>query len=807
MWLRERKLLQKTNIMTQYNQNRQKTVEEGGINIRLLLQRARKFWYVFMLCPLVMLGISWFYLQSQVPIYEVKSTILIKDEKSNQGVTATNIIAKELELEGSKKILVDESKIMTSHTVIEQVVKDLKLDRIVMRKGRFKTEELYGAACPIIIDSFALTDTLRGFSGPLSIINEKTFELTVDGNKQIGTFGSEFSNKYGTFVISKSRNPKATKDKELSIACSGTEKAARDIIKTITIVLPKKESNMVEPTMQTKIPEKAKDILQKMIEVYNGDNLLDKRAVSQNTLDFIEKRLIALTSELSGVEHHVEAYKTREGLTAESQTDINYFFNKMGEYDSELVKLEVQNSLLTSIEGLLTKTDANFDLLPTNLEIKSTNLQSQIDTYNKLVLERNRVAKVAGDFNPVLKNLSSEINSVKRAIIGNIGRVKQENAALLAQNKSKNNQYAGKLGKTPRNERELTDIKRQQNIKEGLYLFLLQKQEETTISIAGAMTDARVIDRPIISETPSGMKKSFVYIMAGALGVFLSLVFVILQGLTVNTVQSASDITAKTSMPIIAKIPYSKTDNNWVIEGGVHTLISETFRSLRSNLQFVGNQNAQNNLITLKPKGQVLLITSATSGEGKDFITLNLGMSLAIANKKTVIINLDLRKPNLFANFTSLNKKIGITQYVAITDMYPHEVIQPSGMSRDLFYIHNGSVPPNPSELLMNPKIGLLLNYLKDNFDYILINTPPIGLVADALVLKSYVDITLFVVRSGFTKRSELATVTEYSDGNKLPNPVIVFNGVKGKTRTKNQYFSDVEKAQGNPPKSKLLFN
>ena len=786
--------------MSNYTLNKQTKSTEEGINIGEIFQRAKKFWYLFLISSVLFLGAAWLYAQNQVPTYEVKSTILMKDEKSNHGVTATDLIAKELDLGGNKKILTDESKIMTSHTVIEQVVRELKLNRSVFKKKGFKKQEIYGATTPIILDSFSLTDTMKVFEAPLSILTEKTFDIALpDGSTQNGIFGQQLTNAYGTFLINKSTNPKATNDKELVIVCNSTEKAASDIIKSIEIVLPKKESNMVEPTMLTKSPEKAQAILQKMIDIYNASNLADKREVSENTLTFIEKRLQALTAELSGVEQNVESYKIREGMTAESQTDITYFFNRLGEYDSEVVKLEVQNALLTSIEAVLTKLDLNFDLLPTNLELKSTSLQSQIDSYNKLVLERNRLAKVAGDNNPTLKNLSSEIVSVKRAIIGNIGRVKQENAALLAQNKSKNAQFTNKLSKTPRNERELTDIKRQQNIKEGLYLFLLQKQEETTISLAGAITDARVIDRPMVSETPVGKGKSVLYALAIGAGLFLSLVFVILQGLVISTVQFDTDITSKTSMPILARIPFSKTADNWTLQGGHHTAISEAFRSLRSNLQFVGPEN------NAAIKAKVLLITSATSGEGKDFVTLNLGMSLALANKKTVIINLDLRKPNLFSSFPLLNKKNGVSRFAALPDMYPHEVIQPSGMHRDLFYIHNGDVPPNPSELLMSDKITFLLNYLTVNYDYVLINTPPIGLVSDALSLKSFVDITLFVVRSGVTQKSELATVTEFADGRKLPNPVIIFNGVKSKVRSKNHYFAKVQKAQGNPSNTTLL--
>jgi tyrosine-protein kinase Etk/Wzc len=781
--------------MTPYTQQKNKHADtpEAGINIRQILQNARKYWYIFLILPVLTLGLAWLYAQYQSPVYEVKSTIMFKDKNNSQGVSATDLIAKELELGGDKKILVDESKIMTSHTVIEQVVRELKLDRQVMLKGRFKKEEIYGAACPIVIENFTLTDTVKGFEAPLSIVDDNTYYLTTpDGNKQAGIFGTTMNNAFGSFLIKKSANPKATTDKDLIIACNGVEKTARGIIKSIDIVLPKKESNMVEPTMLTTNPEKAKDILHTMITVYNRDNVSDKREVSQNTLAFVEKRLQALTSELSGVEQNVEAYKTREGMTAESQTDIAFFFSRLGDYDKELVKMEVQNSLLTSIEGVLTKQDANFDLLPTNLELKSSSLQNQIDDYNKMVLERNRLAKVAGDNNPTLKNLTGDINNMKRAIIGNIGRVKQENAAMLTSSEQKNRQYANKLSKTPRNERELTDIKRQQNIKEGLYLFLLQKQEETTISLAGAISDARVIDRPIISETPVGLKKSFLYILALGAGLFLSLAFVILSGLIVKTVQTEKEIEAKSTMPIVGKIPHSKNENNWAMQDQSNTVISEMFRSLRSNLQFyLPSTNG-----IAKKRGQMLLVTSATSGEGKDFITLNLGMSLAIANKKTVVVNFDLRKPNLSDNFQFLNKKMGITQYVATTDMYPHEVVQHSGVQKNLFYIHHGNIPLNPAELLMDNKITMLLNYLKDNFDYVLINTPPVGLVSDALVLKPFVDMTLFVVRSGYTKKAELSTVQEFSDGQKLPNPVIVFNDVKVSSKIKHYYFSEVSQAQ-----------
>jgi tyrosine-protein kinase Etk/Wzc len=520
------------------------------------------------------------------------------------------------------------------------------------------------------------------------------------------------------------------------------------------------------------------------VEVYNDYNLNDKKEVSENTLKFIEKRLLALTGELSGVEHTVEAYKSREGITADGTPNVGYVFSKLSEYDTQLMKLEVQNSLLNSIEELLTKLDPTFDLLPTNMDIKSVNLQSQISEYNKMVLERNRLSKVAGEFNPTLKNLTLEINNIKKAIIDNIGRVKQENASLLAQSKAKSNQYTSRLGRVPRNERELTDIKRQQNIKEGLYLFLLQKQEETGISMVGAVPDARVIERPIVGELPVSIKKPIAYLMALVMGMFLSLLFVILQSFTIDTVQTEAEVTAKTQMPILAKIPYNKLSDNWVVQVGNQSMIAEMFRSLRNNLPYILSQNGHNG------KGKVLMLTSAMSNEGKRFMTLNLAMSLAIADRKTVIINLDLRNPKMSFNFPTLRNSKGVTNYLT-SDLYPHEIILQTGKHRDLFYVNGGTIPPNPSELLMSPKIGLLFSYLKDNFDYIIVNTPPIGLVSDALSLKSYVDMTLFIVRQGKTKKSDLNLINEFYENQKLPRPNLILNGFNMDDKRVNKYYNE----------------
>jgi tyrosine-protein kinase Etk/Wzc len=793
--------------MTNTTNNQQKSHEEGGIDLRQVGKRIRKFWYLFILFPMLMSALAWAYLQYQVPVYEVKSAILIKDEKNKQGISATDLITKELGLSGSKKMLVDESKIMTSYTVIEKVVKDLKLDRTVLVKGTVIDKEIYGERCPIKIDSFVLRDTITDFKAALEVLDDNTFELTmVDKQKQTGTFGTAFTNKYGDFLINKGYK---TASKNFKITCTGTEKTASDIIKTISIDIPKKESNILEPTIKTTMPEKAKAILQRMVEVYNDNNLGDKKEVSENTVKFIKQRLDTLTTELAGVEQNTQAYKAREGITNDGMSDINYFFNKLGETDSELVKLEVQNSVLASIEALLTKIDPNFDLLPTNLDLKSTTLQTQIADYNKQVLERNRLAKVAGDYNPNLKNLTLEINNNKRAIIENIRRVKNENAIVLAQTKAKNDKFAGKLGEAPRNERELTDRKRQQSIKEGLYLFLLQKKEETAISMVGAVADARIIDRPIVGATPVSIKKSLVYLGAFMGGLFLSFLFVILQGLVVDTVQSEADIKSKTPIPVLAKIPFNKTNNNWVVKTGSQTMITEMFRSLRSNLQFYLPQNnstqrdnnfEQDSILRGREnrRGQVLLVTSATSGEGKNFITLNLAMSLAIANKKTVILSLDLRSTKLSLNFPMLSTAAGITQYVT-TDLYPHEIVQLSGKHDNLYFVNSGMIPQNPAELMMDAKMGILFSYLKEKFDYIVINTPPVGLVSDAVSLKPYVDLTLYVVRYGFTKRTDLDILQSFFEGQKLPNPTIVFNAVKGIDKMETYY----SKADKNAPKDK----
>lgn len=781
-----------------------------GIDFVQLGQLFRRFWYVCLIFPLLMAILAWVYLRYQIPVYEVKSTIIIKDDKNRQGISGTDIISKEFELVGNKKMLIDESKIMTSYSVIEEVVRGLNLDRTVSLRGTITDEELYGTDAPIMVDSFALKDSLRDFVASLDIIDDNAFEISYKGGpKQLGHFGIVFTNEKGSFRISKTKNPKYADRKAFTIVCKGTEKAARGIINTISVVLPKKESNILEPTMRSTSPQKAKDILQNMVVVYNEHNLSDKKEVSQNTLQFISQRLQSLTSELSGVEQNVEKYKTREGITADGSSDIGYFFDRLGEYDGELARLGVQNSLLVGIEAILIKSDVSFELLPTNLDLKSLTLQNQIADFNKLVLERNRMVKVAGENNPNLKALTEELKNIRVAIIENIRRVKQENNTLLAEMKSKNALYMSKLGSTPRKERQLTDIKRQQNIKEGLYLFLLQKQEETGISMVGATSDARIIDRPIVGEVPVGMSKSIVYLIALAVGGFLAFVFVFIQFFMVNTLQSEGDIAEITEMPILAKIPFQKTKENLVIEPGNRTPIAEIFRLLRTNVQFFlsevnqptpnpkgefANQSLISNLqspisnLQSSTKGQAILVSSSVCGEGKSFVTLNLGMSLAIANKRTVIIVLDLRSPKP-TDYSFLSKDTeGITNYLA-SGLEPIDIIQPSNDHRNLFFIRSGTVPDDPSELIMDAKMGKLFSFLKENFDYIIIDTSPVGLVSDALLLKPYIDMTLIVSRYDYTKKAQLEVVNEFYKDHKLKNPAIVWNGIKSEVKQSGSGF------------------
>ena len=278
--------------MTNDNKNnalKQHFQEKRGIDFGQIVQRLRKYWYMFLLLPALTGTLAWVYLRYQLPIYEVKSTIIIKDEKNKAGVSASDLISKELGLSTDKKMLVDETKIMTSYSVMEEVVRDLNLNCIVSAKGTVRNEEIYGVECPIRIDSIALKDSLADFNASLYVIDDTTFEMSyAGGSKQTERFGVPFSNEKGVFLINKVASPKYANRKNFVIVCKGIEKAARDVIKTVNIVLPKKESNILEPTMMSAIPQKAKDILQRMLIVYNDHSLGDKKEVSRNTLNLLK---------------------------------------------------------------------------------------------------------------------------------------------------------------------------------------------------------------------------------------------------------------------------------------------------------------------------------------------------------------------------------------------------------------------------------------------------------------------------------------------------------------------------------------
>lgn len=755
----------------------------NGIDTAKILRLVRQYWYLYALSTATMLLLGWAFLNYQTPVYEIKSSILIKDDKTKQGISTADLLSKEFSLNANRKILTDETQIMTSYSILEEVAKDLKLDRSVYLPRFLSKIETYGEDCPIVIDSFKLTDVTKDFKASLEQLDDKSFQLTLDdGTKQVCSYGNTFSNTYGHFLIQKGTSLKYAKAKVLSIVCRSLENATKQTMKSVEIVLPKKESYIFEAVIKSSTPQKAKDILHKMVMVYNEQSLTDNSELSQSTLKFIEKRLSSLSGEMTGVEHKVESYKTKEGMTPDGTSDIGFLFNKLGEYDSELVKLGVQNDILSSLESVLVKDEVAFELLPTNLELKSSGLQNQITDYNKLVLERNRLARAAGDNNPNLKIIVEDLKNIRRAIIENISRVKQDNKTLLTQMESKNTQYTDKLSSSPRKERELLEIKRNQNIKEGLYLFLLQKQEEMGMSIVGVSANARVVDKPLVGDPPATTNQPFIYLFCTFLGLTLTSLSIGLKAINENTVQSEADISVQTGMPILAKIPFNTTKEDWVITTKSRTAVSEMFRLLRANLQFyLPKNNYENN-------GQVILVTSTISGEGKSFVTSNLAMSLAIADKKTVIIELDLRRPKMLDDSMSNDIK-DVTDYINY-NIHPSEIIQASEKHENLFFISSRPTTDNPSELIMNPKMSELLMYLREQFDYIIIDTPPVGIVSDALFLTPYTDMTLYVVRFGYTEKAQLRIINEFYEAHKLSKPTILFNGLKWDDRMKSKYGS-----------------
>jgi capsular exopolysaccharide synthesis family protein len=759
------------NFISDENQNE-------DFNLRDTLERYLNNWQWFVLAVCLCITIAYVYLRYTTPQYQASTTILVKDEKKG-GMLSELSAFSDLGLGSGLKSNVDnEIEILKSRTLVERTVKKLALNIVMVQKGNVISSELYKNT-PIEVNfintkpEFYTDKMLFDFQE----LTTGTFELGSElaagekavflNNKKQYRYGEIISTQNGDLIITKSttkNNQFTDEDKSLQISVNPLENVVASYMGRLKVNPVSKTSSVVGISIVDPVTKRAEDFLDNLIQIYNEDAAMDKSYISENTSKFVANRLLLITQELDGVEKDVEQFKKSNKLT-DIETEAKLFIEGSSEYNKKSVEMEIQLNMVSSMLDFIKKS-TNADLMPANI-ISGNDASGLMDSYNQLVLERNRILKSATVENPAIIKLEEQINSLKANIKQSLLRLQANLNIQKRDLRSQEGLLDSKIGDIPGQERQFRVIARQQKVKEELYLYLLQKREETAISMAATAPNARVIDAAKASKMPVSPKKSIIYLAALLLGLLVPFGIVYVIDLLDTKVKSRFDISSKFDIPFLGDIPNSVTPNE-VIDATSRTGTAEALRIVKTNLDFMLGQ---------VPEGEakIIFMTSTVAGEGKTFLSVNLAGTMALSKKKVLLMGMDVRNPKL-NEYMALPNNSGLTDYLSSSKAPISDYIFKSDSFENLYVLPAGIIPPNPTELLMSKKVGELFAQFKKEYDYIIVDMAPISLVSDTLMLAQYADATVFVVRANFLdKRMLHIPKTLYKEG-KLNNMAVLLN-------------------------------
>ena len=739
-----------------------------------LLAQYTKYWYWFALSAALCIGTAYAYLKYYaVPEYAITSSLLIKDDKSGAPSADESF---NLNLFAKSKNLNNEIEILESISLMERVTQALGLNITYHKAGKFRSTELYGKQLPIKVLVDRLSPDVTNQDIGLDIGQGTTFALEENGKRTTYSFGQQIKRPYADFTVVADSNAQLLASYANSHLIVGLHKAktvANNYRQSILIAPISKDATVVKVSMTDAIPERGRDIINKLVEVYNQEALEDKNQTATNTIQFLDERLKFLTRELTGVEKKVERYKSQNEVT-DMSVQASSYLEQASDYNKKLSDWTVQINVLKSIESYLTKNGNQYKLVPSALGIQDPTLVALIGKFNELQLERERMLRTTELSNPLVVNIDQQLGKLQDNILENLRNIK--NGLLITSNNLRANsgQFKSRIQQVPMLERQLQDINRQQETKQKLYLYLLQKREEAGLSLAGTVANTRIVDSAISTDYPIRPSKQIVYLAAILIGLLVPFCGIYTKGLLNEKVENRYDIEHHTVTPIIGELSRNN-QGPLVMTRGNRSSLAEMFRLIRTNLHFAA----------VNPDDKVILVTSSMSREGKTFISLNLGATLVLSGKRVAVLEMDLRQPALL-QMLDMSTQVGITDYLQSEQIALESLLQPVPLVDGLFVVGAGKQVANPAELMMSSKMGYLLHELREAFDYVIIDTAPVGKVADAFTLRNYVNQTIYVVRSRFTLKKQLDIVDGILKSGKLPNPLIVLNDVP--INTKNGY-------------------
>ncbi|WPV70155.1 polysaccharide biosynthesis tyrosine autokinase [Chitinophaga sp. LS1] len=726
----------------------------------LIRSRYQPYWPLFVLAGLIAFAGAFVYLRYATPVYKVTAALLIKDD--TKGMDGS--VLSSLDIFGSGKQIDNEIEILKSKTLARQVIQHLNLYGEVVDDGKIRDVVVYHQTPVRML--FLEPDHIAPLENrklPLKV-NDATQQVSI-GNITYH-MGDTVQTQWGRMVFLPG-NVKDDVRHNYFLHVSGDKVLTLQMIANLKVGQANKQANVISLEYNDVVPARGEAVLNELMKVYDAAAIGDKNRMSAKTMAFVEERLRIVTNELGQVEGEIEKFKTNEGLVDISEQS-KMFLESVKENDTKLTEANMQLSVLNSIEDYVKGRKEDENMVPATFGLTDPVLLELVNRLSEIEMQLARLKKTTGENSPLLSSLQDQKKKLTPAILENVRSLRANLEAGKQKLMIDNVKYSSILRTVPSKERALLSISRQQVIKNNIYTFLLEKREETALQYAAAISDSRIVDAAEADSFPFSPRRSMILGLAVLGGLAVVAGFISVKDIFNREVLFRADIEKATSAPILGEIMQDDKAHPIAITDGRRTAVAEQFRALRTSLNYVGINGAN----------KTIMITSSISGEGKSFIAINLAISLSLMKKKVVLLEFDLRKPKV-SKMLNVPHTPGITNYL-IDQAVIGDILKKPLEGNEYFYmLSSGVVPPNPAELILNGRLEQLLASLSATFDYIIIDTAPVGPVTDARLLAPFTDATLFVVRHQRTPKFHLKMIDEFYHSQELGKLNIVFNGIK----------------------------
>ncbi|MBL0342299.1 MAG: polysaccharide biosynthesis tyrosine autokinase [Bacteroidetes bacterium] len=729
----------------------------------------QKWWFAISLVLCLILAVG--YIKLKQPVYEASSTVLIQ-ETGKPAVNMEDFLAGDIF--GDQANIATEKGILGSRSVMSATIQQLHLDISYINNSIFPPKPAYKKQ-PFLVQpdsTLPLASWLYDVPFNLTFIDENKFTLAIEAEDEKGNdfvylknheFGEKIVTDKFSFVIQKNPSGQFNVEfKDFEFIVHATTGQINDYLSRLRIESPDKDATIVKLTFQDEIPERGVDVLNTLCKVYINLDIQDKTTVASLTLKFVDEQLNETSEVVSSIESELQGFKEKNETVNLSEESRSYL-DKLNAIDVEKMKSDIELSSLDNLYKYVTSNAEMTELAPSTLGIPDPLLIELISKFQELQAKRKSLSYGVKSATPAVKVIDQQIAELRASLIENIKSIQQNVNTTNKALSSQLNQYESKIRQIPEIERDLLSIQRKFEVNQNIYIYLLQKKAETSIAKAAAISDNKILDSASLIDEPVEPNKKMVLLLALFASIAIPLILLFTIKFLKTTVSNREELTRLTKVPVLGIVGHVNLNDNLIVHHNPKSRISEAFRSIRTNLQFFGSTSGN----------KIILVTSSVGGEGKSFVTINLASVIAMLNYKVVIVGLDLRKPKLFEDF-KLGNETGVSSYL-IGKSSIEALIKPTGIPH-LDIISAGPIPPNPSELISKPQMGAFFEELSKMYDYIVVDTPPVGIVSDALLLMNYSHINIYVVRENYSRKEYIASLNEQFEEGKFKNISILLN-------------------------------